>query len=360
MSAPLRVGYTLEQCWHRVPGGTAVAALETLAELRRDTDLELVGLAGTHPRPPDPPFAPPISVVPLGRPAPALYARWILARRPVVERAAGALDVVHATSIIPCPSRAPLVVTIHDLAFLHQPSHFTSWGGFVFRRSLALVRRHAALVLCSSQATADDCVAAGIGADRLRVVPLGVRSPAPVTPESLADVRRRYHLPDAYVLFVGTLEPRKNLPRLAAAVEASRLGLPLVVVGPDGWGEPRPGGGEVRFVGFVPPVDLPVLFCGASLFAYPSLREGFGLPVAEAMSHGVPVVTSAATSTAEVAGSAAVLVDPTSIDDIARGLVEAAGRAEQLRAAGLARAAELSWSRTAASTAAAYRAVAAG
>ena len=95
--------------------------------------------------------------------------------RPVVERATGPVDVAHATSIIPCASRAPLVVTVHDLAFLHDPEHFSRWGNLVFRRSLAVIRRRARLVLCSSQATMDDCLRAGIDAERLRLVPLGVR-----------------------------------------------------------------------------------------------------------------------------------------------------------------------------------------
>ncbi len=357
MSVPLRVGYTLEQCWHRVPGGTAVAALEVLRELRTEPALDIVGLAGSHRQRPQPAFDPGIPVVPLGRPGPALYARWLAARRPVVERGAGPLDVVHATTIIPPPCRAPLVVTIHDLAFLHDPAQFTRWGVAVFRRSLAEVRRRATLVLCSSQATADDCVAAGVAAERLRVVPLGVRRvPAP-TPADIRSVRKAYGLPERFVLFVGTLEPRKNLHRLAEAVARSGLGMPLAVVGPEGWGGGAPAGGDVRFCGFVGAGELTALYAAATIFAYPSEREGFGLPVAEAMAQGTPVVTSTGTSTAEVAGDAAVLVDPRSVDEIAAGLHEALRRAGELAARGRRRAAELSWARTAGLTIAAYREV---
>jgi len=359
MAEPLRIAYTLEQCWHRVPGGTAVAALEVLRELRELRDLSIIGVAGTHAEPPPPPWAPTITVAAVPHAGARLYASWLFAGRPPVEQATGPLDVVHATTIIPCPSAAPLVVTVHDLAFLHEPAHFTRWGHLVFRRSLSVIRRRAVAVLCSSQATADDCEAAGIGADRIRIVPLGVRPPAPVGPDEIARVRAVHELPERYVLFVGTVEPRKNLARLAEAVARSGLGLPLVAAGPPGWGEGAAPGYPVRFLGFVPNPDLAALYAGATVVGYPSLREGFGLPVLEAFAAGVPVVTSRGTATEEAAGGAAVLVDPLSVDDIARGLVDAVGDADALRTAGLARARACSWEATARRTAEVYREVAA-
>jgi glycosyltransferase involved in cell wall biosynthesis len=353
---PVRVAYTLEQCWHRVPGGTAVAALAVAERLAARTDVvELVGVAARHRHPPPPAWAPPIQVHQLPLPRPALYDAWLYARTPPVELRTGDVDVIHSTTIVAPPRSRPLVVTVHDLAFLHDPEHFPRRGRRLFRRALEVVRRCADLVLVSSQCTADDCVAAGVAADRLRVVPLGV-TVEEVSPEAVAAARRGYGLDRPYVLFVGTVEPRKNLRRLAAAVAALPGSWLLVVAGPSGWGDAgAPPGADARFLGFVGREDLRALYAGAAVFAFPSLREGFGLPVAEAMAQGVPVVTSKGTSTEEVAGGAAVLVDPTDVDDIAAGIEAALDDRDRLGAAGRARAAMLSWERSADGTFAAYR-----
>ena len=165
-------------------------------------------------------------------------------------------------------------------------------------------------------------------------------------------------MPERFALFVGTVEPRKNLANLAAAM-AHLPDLPLVVAGAAGWGDATPRRATVRFLGFVPDGDLAGLYAAADVFCYPSLREGYGLPVLEAMAQGTPVVTSRATSTEEAAGGAAVLVDPLDVDDIARGVLEALDRRDELAAAGRTRAAAQTWARTAELTVAAYREAAA-
>ncbi len=349
-----RVAYTLEQCWHRVPGGMATAAIEVARAMPPDA-AELIGVAGRHARPAPAAYTPPITVrtLPIGRPW--LYESWLRAGWPKVEGATGPVDVVHATGLVPAACLAPLVVTVHDLAFLHTPEHFTRHGSRMMLRSLGVIRRRAALVLCSSTATMEDCAANGIDAARLRYVPLGT-SAAETADDDAERVRAQYSLPDHFVLFVGTIEPRKNLRRLHAAV--GQLGnVPLVVAGSEGWGDARPdaAGAQVRFLGFVPPGDLPGLYKAATVFAYPSEREGFGLPVLEAMAQGTPVVTSAGTSTEEVAGGAAVLVAPTDIESIAAGLAEAQRRSRELGDAGRVRAREMTWAATAKATAAVYR-----
>jgi glycosyltransferase involved in cell wall biosynthesis len=264
---------------------------------------------------------------------------------------------VHSTTIIPPATSLPLVVTIHDLAFLRHPDFFTARGNKVFRRSLDIIRDKAAMVLCSSQVTLDDCRTAGIGADRLRLVPLGVTSQT-ITDVDRARVRATYDLPERFVLFVGTLEPRKNLARLIAALDSIRGAPPLVVVGMAGWGDHTPATAyDVRFTGFVPAHNLPALYEACTVFAFPSILEGYGLPVIEAMAHGAAVVTSQGTSTEEVAGGAAVLVDPLSVESIAAGVSEAIANVDELRARGLARAAEVTWSATAEATVSAYREV---
>jgi glycosyltransferase involved in cell wall biosynthesis len=361
----VRVAYTLEQCWHRVPGGTARAALEVAEVLARTAGVELVGVAARHAHPPDASWTPPIPVrhLPLGRRA--LYAAWHERRWVDVQRATGPVDVIHATGVAVPPRRAPLVVTVHDLAFLHDPTPFTRNGRRFFARALERTASDADLVLCSSEATRADCAAAGIDPARLRVVPLGVRVD-PVDPATVRTVTARHGLARPYVLAVGTLEPRKNLPALVEAFRrVDRTDVDLVLVGPAGWGVEAqalvaPLGDRVHVLGFLPAAERDALYAGAALFCYPSTFEGFGLPVLEAMAHGTPVVTSAGTATAEVAGDAAVLIDPYDVGALADALAELlddGGRAAELAAAGPVRARTFTWERTAAATLDAYREV---
>ena len=355
----MRVAYTLEQCWHAVPGGTAVAALGMARALVERPEVELVGVAAWHRHPPPAPFVPPVLVRSLPLPRPALYEAWRRLRWPPVERATGPVDVVHATTILVPPRRgAPLVVTLHDLAFRHDPGSFTRHGVNAFTAALGRIRDHADLVLCSSQATVDDALAAGLEPARLRLVPLGL-DPVERPPAAAVDaVRRRLGLADRpYLLFVGTLEPRKNLARLLEAYRSLDLEQQMVVVGPPGWGNEAPRDGERR-LGFVDEATKAALYEGADAFCYPSLREGFGLPVLEALAHGAPVVTSRGTATAEVGGNAVVLVDPLDVADIARGIREALERHDELAAAGPVRAAGYTWTAAAEAVIVAYREVA--
>jgi glycosyltransferase involved in cell wall biosynthesis len=292
-----------------------------------------------------------------------MYDLWARLQMPRIEWMTGAVDVVHATTILVPPTRKPFVVTVHDLAFLHDPAMFTARGTGLFLRSLELIKRHADVVLCSSLATFEDCVAAGIRTDRLRHVPLGVDAVRAVAVAEVAEVRTRLGLLKPYLLFVGTKEPRKNLAGLLNAFALlDDDDHDLVVVGPTGWGDemdiPSSIAPRVRALGFLPADDLSAVYAGAAAFVYPSFREGFGLPVAEAMAHGTPVVTSRGTSTEEVAGGAAVLIDPNDPADIARGITEALAHATTLAAKGRARAAEMTWSETARLTRAAYEEVA--
>lgn len=357
MRAPIRVAYTFEQCWHRVPAGTATSAIRAAIALTDEPDIDLVGVAGTHRRLPDPTFAPPIAICALPLSGWCLYESWLRFHWPKVEMATGPVDLVHCTGVIPAASDAPMVATLHDVAWRHRPDQFTRHGVRVFEQSLREIRTRARLVLCPSAATMLDAERAGIPADRLRLVPWGVEA-FPVNDVDRLAVREKHGLPSEYLLFVGTLEPRKNLRRLTQALEMSGADVPLIVAGAQGWGEdvsdcdPR-----VQFIGFVPDTDLPALYSGAAAFCYPSEREGFGMPVLEAMSYGVPVVTSRGTSTEEVAGGAAVLVDPFSVEDIARGIESALADRRSLSAKGLRQAARHRWSETARLTVQAYREV---
>lgn len=350
----LRVALTLEQCWHRVPGGTGIAGIGMARGLQADPGLDVIGVSARHPRPPAPAWKPPIEVRQLPLPRLALYESWHRLRRPRVERATGPVDIVHATTFAIPPRSAPLVVTVHDLAFLNDPSHFTRRGLSFFRRGLELARRDADLVLCPSEATMRDCVKNGFPEERVRLVPMGID----MKPASRTDVqaaRERYGLNRRYIMWTGTIEPRKNLPRLLRAFDLLDLDHDLVLVGPEGWNENlgdllQTTKEKVKVLGFVPHEDLAPLYAGADVFCFPSLFEGFGLPVLEAMSQGTPVVTSRGTSTEELGRGAAILVDPTSDEEIAEGILQVLkdeGAGLELAEAGRRRASRYSWTATA-------------
>ncbi|HEX8804802.1 MAG TPA: glycosyltransferase family 1 protein [Acidimicrobiales bacterium] len=363
----MRAAVVVEQLWHRVPGGTAHAALEQVRAVAADGRVEQVGVAARHREPPPEPFRPTIPVRHLPLPRRLLYETWHRARRPRVERATGPVDVIHATGYAVPPRSVPLVVTVHDLAWRHDPRTFTRNGVMFFEAGLRCVLADADRVLCPSRATLDDCASAGVERSRLRHVPWGMTG-TPVEPADVERVRARYGLHGRYVLSVGTLEPRKNLPRLLEAVDRlPQRDVRLAVVGPAGWGDalgPRAEalGDRVTLVGFVPPADLGPLYAGAAVMCYPSLVEGYGLPVAEALGHGAPVVTSKGTATEElVADGVGLAVDPTDPDAIAEALgaiLDDDDLADRFRAAGRARAAATTWATTAALTVAAYEEVA--
>jgi glycosyltransferase involved in cell wall biosynthesis len=357
-----RAAVVLTQCWHRVPGGTAGSVLGLVAAVQAAGDVELVGV-GPRGGAPHPGYAPTVPVVRTALPLPFLYDAWHTLRRPHLPRALDPLDVVHVTApVVPPTGRVPMVATVHDLFPVTRPELLTPRGARLLRRGLELVRDQARVVMVPSEVVAADCRDFGIGADRVRVVPWGA-TPVDPQPSEVDAVRARYGVQGPYVLFVGTLEPRKNLARLVQAV--ARLGRPdltLVVAGPDGWGDapldPAAAGVRTVLTGHVPSADLPALMAGADVFCFPSLAEGFGLPVLEAMAAGAPVVTSAGTACAEVAGTAAVLVDPLDVDSLAGGLarvLDDPALADRLRSAGRSRAAEFTWSAVGAATVAAYQ-----
>jgi glycosyltransferase involved in cell wall biosynthesis len=251
-----------------------------------------------------------------------------------LPRRARSLDVLHCTTFRgPVRSPVPTVVTVHDLAILRAPEAFPRWHRLYGRAGLRRVLQGADAIVAVSEFTRDETVElAGVPAERIRVVAHGVD--AVFSPDGRS-------ADGDYVLAVATLEPRKNLAR---AVDAAReAGVELRVVGARGW-----GGVEVAgWVGELPDTELAALYRGARCLVYPSLYEGFGLPVLEAMACGTPVVTSVGTAMEEVAGGAAVLIDPLDIASIAAGIGEASARRDELIAAGTQRAREFTWQRTA-------------
>ena len=264
-------------------------------------------------------------------------------------RARGA-DVLHCTTYRgPVHTHTPLVVTVHDLAVFRHPEAFPRWTRAYSRRVAPRVLRAAQRVLAVSEFTAAELEEVlGIAREKIRVVPNAVDAVfAPEGPRAEG----------AYVLAVGTLEPRKNLVRTIDAT--ARLGIELRVVGAKGWGGVEARGGHVRWLGEVSDEELARQYRGALCLAYPSLYEGFGIPVLEAMACGTAVVTSAGGATAEVAGGAAVLVDPLDTAMIAAGIEQAIATCDALRGLGLERARAFSWDESARLTVEAYREAAA-
>ncbi|MBW0254618.1 glycosyltransferase family 1 protein [Cellulomonas sp. PS-H5] len=368
-AGPVHAGVTVEQAWQRVPGGSASYLLALLDALRHRDDVRATGLAAAHRHHEPDELRVPVPVRSLPLPRYALYRAWNHLSAPRPEWLVRDLDVVHASTWAIPPTSRPLVVTVHDVAFLRDPAHFTPRGVRFFTRALERTRDEAAAVVVPSRATADDCVAAGIAPERLHVVPHGAPGWT-VTASDVAEVRTRLGLPERFVLWCGTFEPRKNVGGLLAAF--ARLAerdpdVRLVLVGPPGWGEvparPAPGPWERRVVelGRLSTSDLRATYAAAAAFCFPSTWEGFGLPVLEAMSVGTPVVTSRGTSMAEVVAGAGVLVDPLDPEDLAAGMERALSEeGPLLGAAGRARSQAFTWSDAAARHAAVYRGAAAG
>jgi glycosyltransferase involved in cell wall biosynthesis len=258
------------------------------------------------------------------------------------ERAA---DVLHCPTYRgPLRATLPLVVTVHDLAVLRHPETFKAWTRTYSPRVVPRVLRAARRIVAVSDFTRRELIELlDIPEDKIRVVPNGVSDEfTPDGPSADGD----------YVLAVGTLEPRKNLPRLMEAVR--RANVELRVVGARGWGNVEVGGNGVRWLGEVSDAELARLYRGALCLAYPSLYEGFGIPVLEAMACGAPVVTTRGSAMEEVADGAAVLVDATDPAEIAAGIERAAVQRGELVARGLERARAFRWEAAANETVAVY------
>jgi glycosyltransferase involved in cell wall biosynthesis len=265
-----------------------------------------------------------------------------------LPRRARGLDVLHCPTFRgPFKSDVPVVVTVHDLAVLRHPGMFNKWSRRYSRLAVPRVVQEAKSVIAVSEFTRRELVELlRVPEEKIHVIPNAVGTPfGPDGPKAEGD----------YVLAVGTLEPRKNLDRTVEA--ASRAGVELRVVGARGWGGVAATG--ATWLGEVSDEELATLYRGARVVVYPSLYEGFGIPVLEAMACGTPVVTSAGGATEEVAGGSAVLVDPHDVASIAAGIEQASGQRHELRAVGLERAQRFSWDRVAAETMQVYEEAAA-
>jgi glycosyltransferase involved in cell wall biosynthesis len=361
-----RVGFLLEQCLAPVPGGTArysrelaralaVSApdgsvVEGWTALHGSTAAAVVeGVGGPH-------------RLPLGRRP--LIAAWERGVGPVPRA-----DLVHAPTLLAPPRRGrPLVVTVHDAVPWTHPETLTQRGVAWHRRMGQRVAASADAVVVPTHSVAEELAAFLDLGDCVHVVPEGADTL--VVPPDAAERRARLGVPDAYLFSLATLEPRKGLDvAVAALAEAVAPDLPLLVAGQPGWGGVDLDAtaatvglrdGRVRALGRLADADLAAVLAGAVALVAPSRAEGFGLPVAEAMALGVPVVCSDAPALVEVTAGAALTVPVGDVVGLAEALRDVANDASlrtRLAAAGRDRAASLTWATAAEATWAIYRAL---
>lgn len=288
---------------------------------------------------------------------------WHRARLPVpVETFTGPIDLFYSPDFVlpPTRRRTRTLLTVHDLSFLRYPDHFVPKLVRYLSRVVPESVARADRVLADSCATRADLVELlGTPPEKVEVLYSGVeaRFQPEKEPGEAERLRARYGLDRPYVLSVGTLQPRKNYVRLIRAfARLPASGVVLVIAGARGWlyeevlEEAERHRERVRVLGFVEEEDLPALYRGAALFVFPSLYEGFGLPVLEAMACGVPVVCSNASSLPEVAGDAALLVDPQDEEGLREAMERALGDEalrREMTARGLVRAARFTWEQAA-------------
>lgn len=283
------------------------------------------------------------------------------------------IDVFHSPHYtMPIIAKCKSVVTFHDMTFFLYPHMHQAYKRLFFKLAIQLSARRANAIIADSESSRQDVInILNVDPHRVFTVPLGVAPHfRPIDqPAALARIRQKYRLPEQMILYVGVLEPRKNLPTLIRAFKSlveRGSAYKLVIAGRKGWmydGLFRTINkldlvNRVIFTGYVPEEELPLIYHAADLVVYPSVYEGFGLPVLEAMACGVPVITSNVSSMPEIVGNAGILVNPYRPEELAEAMyqiLENADRRQHYAQQGLARAKDFSWARTARETLAVYQ-----
>lgn len=368
MSRPLTVAHFCDHYFHRIPLGLSRYTRELDAGLRELgvqvrpcgtwSNMEPADLAAFCARTGG-------VVLPGGRRS--WIARWTLLGRPLLERRlAGDVDLVHITSPgYPTPTKKPCVVTIHDIGLWTHPEFFAKSYPWAFRAQIREILRRDDRIIAVSSYTASEWRQRVSKTSRVEVIPEGVADVfrAPADSAAISALRARHGLDRPFFLAAGSLNPRKNVVRLVQAFSALLDTLPhdLVLVGSRGWDDAEIWGSmtdprvrdRVRFLGFVDDPDLNILYREATAFVMVSLFEGFGLPAAEAMAGGCPVIAANTTSLPEVVGDGGLLVDPLDVSAIGaamRSMAEDPGRRAELAGRALEHVRRFDWARAARTT----------
>jgi len=328
------VAIHVDQLWFQTPGGIGTYIRNLVPAMARQDpalDIRLFHARFDHEGPPER-WIRDFWVEELPEPIRTLYPRWDLLGRPALPPSLQGAEIVHATNpaaIPPAGSGQRLVVTVHDLAFEYYPGMFPRAWRYMYRLGLRAAVARADAIVTPSRNTAEDLLSrTRVDPARLHVVPLAASIGLGSADADATLARLKVREP--YVLFVGTLEPRKNVVRLIRAYRrVAATGLPhaLVLAGPLGWRHDAlmreialSGPGDIVMTGAVSEGDLDALYRAADAFVYPSLYEGFGLPVIEAMVRGIPTVASNTSAVPEVAGDSTLGVNPRSVREIAQAI----------------------------------------
>lgn len=335
MTRKKRIGLDISQLAHQ--GGVAMYTQKLAEGLQKDKDFETIFFYSSLRKP----YKGNLKGVKKFKLPPSLFELLFNKLRNVsIEKFVGPIDLFHSSDWVQPPSKAKRVTTYHDLV----PILYTEWSVpkivEVHKKRLQLVEKEVDMIIAVSEATKKDLLKASkISEDRITVIYEGVSENYKLqSTKDIATFRKKYQLPDDFVLAIGGIGERKNLKRLKVACQD----LPLIVTHEDIT---------------VPDEELPLLYASARVLAYPSLYEGFGLPVLEAQASGIPVVTSDVSSLPEVGGNAAVYINPTSIKDLQKAIrkvfYDEALRTELIKA-GIENAKKFTWEKTIDQTIALY------
>jgi glycosyltransferase involved in cell wall biosynthesis len=280
-----------------------------------------------------------------------------LSGRPRLEDLVSDFDVAWLPNLSFAASRRPYAVTAHDLSFVRYPEFFSAkqrlWHAAI--RPARLLKQAARIIAVSEHTKLDLMETYGLPDERIEIIyPAAGPEYRPASDQAIAEVRAKYRLPERFFLYLGTIEPRKNIDGLIAAFEQQPIETDLVIAGGRGWlwrgvfrrAARSSARRRIRFLDYVAEEDKPALYSSALALTYPSFYEGFGMPPLEAMACGLPVIASHASSLGEVVGQAGLLVDPHDLNELAetmRAVAEQPALRTRLRQRGLTQAKQFTW-----------------